>query len=182
MKKKTSKAFRQRRRLGFAQSMTPQKGGRRLPLVAVNSAAELRRHRKGGVIEEPDLGCLFSSPCDPTNCKVSRVKEQCVPKRVYDDIGYFTTGPIAQEYFKQVPKKILTTKGPKALQNYCEKQSYTTCPTDTCRPICGCFSRKSSRPSQTTFNRYKTLSKLFSFQNLSLITVHRPDVVFSSTK
>jgi membrane protease YdiL (CAAX protease family) len=110
MKKKTSKAFRQRRRPPM-----------------------LRRHRKGGVIEEPDLGCLFSSPCDPTNCNVSRVKGQCVPKRVYDDIGYFTTGPIAQEYFKQVPKKILTAKGPKALQNYCEKQSYTTCPTDTCR-------------------------------------------------
>jgi len=46
--------------------------------------------------------------------------------------------------------------------------------------VCWCFSRKSSGPCQTTFYRYKTLRKLFSFQNLSLITVHRSDMVFRS--
>jgi membrane protease YdiL (CAAX protease family) len=79
-------------------------------------------------MSEPDLRCLLAKNCtEEEGCAYSRRHRQCIPKDVYNDIGYVMDGGKAREYFRALPAKILKEHGEISLNEYCQKQSLLGC-------------------------------------------------------
>lgn len=73
------------------------------------------------------LRCYTSKDCTTDGCTFNKSVGQCVPTAVDKDIGVFSQGTTAQEYFKQLPRHIESSYNADVLQEYCSKQSRNRC-------------------------------------------------------